>query len=153
MKALETLIPPPVVALIFAGLMWWSASLTPIVDMDSSLQIGLISLFMALGAMFSLTGVLTFRKARTTVNPHKPHEASKLVISGIYRMTRNPMYVGLAFVLSAWGVYLGSLVSFAGVLGYVVYIHGLQILPEERALIKLFGEEYREYQSKVRRWL
>jgi protein-S-isoprenylcysteine O-methyltransferase Ste14 len=153
MKTLETLIPPPVVALVFAVLMWWLASYDPIIDMDWSLKLGIALVFLLLGMIFSLSGVLTFRKAKTTVNPKKPHEASTLVNTGIYQLTRNPMYVGLAFGLSGWAIYLNSLASLLGVIGYVLYIHGFQILPEERALIKLFGQEYEEYKSRVRRWL
>ena len=153
MKTLETLIPPPVVALVFAMLMWWLASYEPIIDVGRSLKLGIALVFLLLGVIFSFSGVLTFRKAKTTVNPHKPHQTSTLVNTGIYQVTRNPMYVGLAFVLCGWAIYLNSPVSLLGVIGYVLYIHGFQILPEERALIKLFGQEYEAYKSRVRRWL
>jgi len=63
------------------------------------------------------------------------------------------MYVGLVFVLNGWCIYLNSPAALVGVAGFILYIHALQILPEERMLITLFGEEYIEYQSRVRRWL
>ena len=153
MKALETRVPPPIVAFIFAALMWGLARYAPVFNIQLPLKVFIVSALAAMGALCSLTGALTFRRAKTTIDPMKPHEASILVCTGIYRVTRNPMYLGLAFVLTAWAVYLNSLEALIGVLGFLLYIHGFQILPEERALIEVFGEEYREYQSRVRRWL
>jgi protein-S-isoprenylcysteine O-methyltransferase Ste14 len=153
MKALENKIPPPFVASIFGILIWWLAGLVPEWEIDSLLKILLVSLLLALGAFFSLSGILNFRRVKTTANPLSPHKASTLVSTGIYRITRNPMYVGLAFVLSGWGFYLNSPASLLGVVGYILYIHYLQVIPEERALLKLFGEEYDEYRSRVNRWL
>jgi protein-S-isoprenylcysteine O-methyltransferase Ste14 len=152
-KALETRIPPPIVAVGFAALMWALASYAPILNLQLPLKVFIVSTLAVMGALCSLSGALTFRRARTTIDPMKPHEASALVCTGIYRVTRNPMYLGLVFVLTAWAVYLDSLEALLGVMGFMLYIHGFQILPEERALIEVFGEEYREYQSRVRRWL
>ena len=102
---------------------------------------------------FLIAGVVSFRKAKTTVNPLKPEEATSLVNSGIFRFTRNPMYVGFALVLLAWAIYLSSPLSLVGVLGFILYIDRLQIEPEERALNELFGSEFESYRSNVRRWL
>jgi protein-S-isoprenylcysteine O-methyltransferase Ste14 len=153
MKALETRIPPPIVAVIFAALMWGLARYAPVFNVQLPLKVVIVSVLAAIGALCSFTGAMTFRRAKTTVDPMKPHEASTLVCTGIYRVTRNPMYLGLVFVLTAWAVYLDSLEALLGVLGFMLYIHGFQIRPEERALIQVFGEEYQEYQSRVRRWL
>jgi len=153
MKALETRVPPPIVALIFAALMWGLARYTPVFNVQLPLKVFIVSVLAAMGGLCSLTGALSFRRARTTIDPMKPHQASTLVCGGIYRVTRNPMYLGLVFVLTAWAVYLNSLEALLGVVGFMIYIHGFQILPEERALIEVFGEEYRDYQSRVRRWL
>jgi len=149
MKALETRIPPPVIALTFATLIWWMSRYLP----EFMPKMVIVSLLVAIGAIFDLSGLLTFLRAKTTVNPMKPHTSSALVKTGIYKITRNPMYVGLAFVLSGWCIYLNSPTALIGVAGFILYIHALQILPEERMLITLFGEEYMEYQSTVRRWL
>jgi protein-S-isoprenylcysteine O-methyltransferase Ste14 len=105
------------------------------------------------GIGFSVGGVLAFRRARTTLNPTKPEQASSLVRSGVYRVTRNPMYVGLLCVLVAWAVFLSSAWALLGPLIFVLYIGRFQIAPEERALAKLFGSEFADYQAKVRRWL
>jgi protein-S-isoprenylcysteine O-methyltransferase Ste14 len=153
MKGLETLVPPPIVAIVFALLMWGLAHLTPRLDIVDVPRIVAAILLFATGACFELAGLLSFRRARTTFNPMRPQRASALVDTGIYSITRNPMYVGLTLELGAWCCYLAAPVSLLGVLGFVVYIHGLQIRPEERVLIGLFGDEYREYQARVRRWL
>ncbi len=83
----------------------------------------------------------------------KPEAASSLVSTGIYRLSRNPMYVGLVFLLLALLVYLASALSIIGVLVFVLYINAFQIKPEERALMRKFGADFAEYKSRVRRWL
>ncbi|MFK5912883.1 MAG: isoprenylcysteine carboxylmethyltransferase family protein [Woeseiaceae bacterium] len=153
MKALETKIPPPIIALAFATLIWWMASYLPKIEIEFMPKVVIVSLLMAIGAFFDFSGLLKFFKAKTTINPMKPHASSALVNTGIYKITRNPMYVGLVFILSGWCIYLNCPAAMIGVAGFIFYIHAFQILPEERILITLFGEEYIEYQSRVRRWL
>lgn len=153
MKALETRIPPPIIALAFATLIWWMANYLPKIEIEFVPKVIIVSLLLVIGAIFDLSGLLTFRRARTTVNPMKPHTSSALVNTGVYQITRNPMYVGLVFVLSGWCIYLNCPAAMIGVAGFIFYIHAFQILPEERMLVTLFGEEYMEYQSRVRRWL
>jgi protein-S-isoprenylcysteine O-methyltransferase Ste14 len=100
-----------------------------------------------------VAGVLAFRRARTTINPTQPQLTSSLVSSGIYTVTRNPMYVGLLLVLVAWAIVLSSAWALLGPVAYFFYIGRFQIAPEERALATLFGAEYAAYTSRVRRWL
>ena len=153
MQLLENKIPPPVVAVIFGLAMWGiSASASGIEAGESSRVIG-ASAFALIGAFFCIAGVVSFRLAKTTVNPLKPETASSLVSSGIYRISRNPMYVGFALFLVAWAVYLASLWTLVGVFGFVLYINRFQIVPEERALSTLFGADFESYRSKIRRWL
>ena len=105
------------------------------------------------GIAISALGIASFKRAGTTVNPMKPELASLLVSSGVYRLTRNPMYVGLLLVLLAWAMFLAAPLALSGPLAFVLYIGRFQIAPEEVALSKLFGAEYVEYKAKVRRWL
>ena len=100
-----------------------------------------------------LLGVFSFIKADTTVNPIEPEKADSLVDTGVYRISRNPMYLALALALIALSVYLQSLWSLPVVLLFMIYMTRFQIFPEERAMIKLFGEEYIEYMKNVRRWI
>jgi protein-S-isoprenylcysteine O-methyltransferase Ste14 len=153
MKALEVKVPPPAVAAGIAVAMWGASQLAPLLQVPSALRLGAAGAIVSVGIGFSAAGVLAFRRARTTVNPTKPEQASSLVSSGVYRITRNPMYVGLSFVLVAWAVFLSSAWALLGPVAFVLYIGRLQIAPEERALAKLFGSEYADYRAKVRRWL
>jgi protein-S-isoprenylcysteine O-methyltransferase Ste14 len=101
----------------------------------------------------AVAGVLEFRRARTTVNPTTPQAATSMVRSGIYRHTRNPMYLGMLLVLAGWAVWLASLAAVAVLPVFVLYLNRLQIEPEERALASRFGADFEEYRRSVRRWL
>jgi protein-S-isoprenylcysteine O-methyltransferase Ste14 len=153
MASLEVKIPPPAVAAVTAGAMWATSRLAPLLQLPSALRLGAAAAIMLVGIGFSAAGVLAFRRAQTTLNPTKPEQTSSLVSSGVYRVTRNPMYVGLLCVLVAWAVFLSSAWALLGPVAFVLYITRFQIEPEERALAKLFASEYTDYQAKVRRWL
>ena len=153
MHVLEKRIPPPLVASLFALFMWALSRVVPHVEVSDWLRIVITLVMLSLGAVFCLAGVLVFRQAKTTVNPLKPEKASALVSSGIYRVSRNPMYLGFALFLVAWAVFLASPWSLAGVLGFALYMNRFQITAEERALEALFGAEFDHYKSRVRRWL
>lgn len=153
MNGLEHKVPPPVVGLIVAAAMWGASSVGPQLSVPSGARVAMAVLIVAVGIGFDVLGLLAFRTARTTVNPLRPEKASTLVTNGVYRVTRNPMYVGMAFLLLAWAVYLDALLPFAGVVVFVLYITRFQIQPEERVLGNLFGEQYSNYAGRVRRWL
>ena len=112
-----------------------------------SIGVGIIGLFVM------LAGVLSFRRMKTTVNPLQPGAATALVTGGVYRYTRNPMYLGMLLLLIGWAVYLSSPIALIGVLVFWFYISRFQIRPEERALAKLFGDGFSDYASRVRPWL
>lgn len=149
MDWLEHRIPPPLVAII-SGLLMWLA-VRPIAPLGGRLWLTL--LVVLAGAAVCLAGVASFRRARTTVNPLKPESASSLVVAGIYRHTRNPMYLGFAIILLGWCVFLGSALAVLGVAAFVLYIGRFQIRPEERALRELFGAEFEAFCGRVRRWV
>jgi protein-S-isoprenylcysteine O-methyltransferase Ste14 len=153
MESLEAKIPPPLVAAVIGLAMWGVSRVAPLLEIPSALRIGVAAGILLVGIGFSASGVIAFRRARTTVNPTTPERASSLVNSGVYRITRNPMYVGVSCVLAAWAVFLGSAWAGLGAVAFVLYIARFQIAPEERALEKLFGAEYANYRAKVRRWL
>lgn len=153
MRILENKIPPPVVAVIFGAAMWGIATRLPGVEAGESSRAIAAAVVIAIGALFCIAGIVSFRRAKTTANPLKPETASSLVSSGIYRVSRNPMYVGVTLFLVAWAIYLASPWALAGTLGFVLYINRFQIEPEERALTALFGAEFESYRAKVRKWL
>ena len=152
MKALELRIPPPVVGLLVAAAMWGIARALPAVlaVRDPAFAAAVVAL---IGLAFDLAGIVSFYRAKTTINPLRPHKTSSLVSTGVYRVTRNPMYVGLLFLLIAWAIYLSSAWALLGPLAFVLYMNRFQIGPEEKVLGVLFGDEYEEYRRKVRRWL
>ena len=111
-------------------------------------------LFLALiGIVVGAMGIFAFHHASTTVNPFKPTDTSTLVTSGIYRVSRNPMYLGLLLVLSGWAIVLSNLISVTFLPAFVAYMTRFQIAPEEQALLSKFGSEFMEYKKSVRRWL
>ena len=152
MSFLDLLIPPPLVALLAAAAMWGATLVAPSAS-GPSFRVPLAIVLAIAGLALSTSGRLAFRNAKTTANPLKPQAATSLVVAGIYKATRNPMYVGLALVLVGWAVFLWSAWALLGPVGFVAYIARFQIAPEERALAVLFGEEYSAYKSRVRPWL
>lgn len=153
MQALELRIPPPLVALIIAVAMWSASLVSPRLEMAPVFR-GTAVLAVAIAALaFAVAGVMAFRRARTTLNPLEPQGASSLVTSGVYRVTRNPMYLGLSLALLAWAMFLSTGLAFLGPVAFVLYTNRFQIVPEERALAKLFGSAFTDYQTRVRRWL
>lgn len=150
---LENRVPPPVVAATVAALMLGAAWILPLLSFEFQARELLAVAVACAGALVTAAGVLQFLRARTTVNPLKPETASALVATGIYRWTRNPMYLGMAGLLAAWGIWLGSLAALAAVGLFVAWINRFQIAPEERALAARFGAEFAAYRARVRRWL
>jgi protein-S-isoprenylcysteine O-methyltransferase Ste14 len=150
---LELKIPPPLVAAAAACLMWAIAWVLPSLNLALPGRTPAAMVAALIGGLISVAGVIEFRRARTTVNPHRPGTASALVAGGIYRLTRNPMYLGLALVLLGWAIFLANPLSLAILFLFVGYMNRFQIAPEEKALESLFGEASAEYRSKVRRWL
>ena len=138
---------------LIAGGMW-AVSLLPVhLDVPEHVRIfGALTLALVGGGM-TISGARAFRKVKTTINPLTPEKTSSFVNTGIYGVTRNPMYLGLLFVLAGWSVFLACPWSLLGLPGFVLYIGRFQIAPEERMLEKLFGADYSEYTTKVRRWL
>jgi protein-S-isoprenylcysteine O-methyltransferase Ste14 len=146
-------LPPVALVVIAAALMWIASSAIPAFDFFLPAKFFLSVSLALIGALTCLSGVVSFRRAKTTVNPMKPNSTSSLVVSGIYRYTRNPMYLGFALVLLGWAVFLSNLVALALVPAFVVYISRFQIMPEEHVLASLFPHEYPAYQARVRRWI
>ena len=106
-----------------------------------------------LGIVTAAAGVLAFRRARTTVDPLHLDKSTAIVSTGIYRITRNPMYLGMLLAVVGWALFLANPVTLAGPVLFVLYMNRFQIRPEERALAERFGQPYRAYFSGVRRWL
>ena len=153
MSKLELKIPPIGVFLLFAAALWLTAASTAGHAFNDTFRFTFAALATAASAVFGIGGLLTFRKARTTVNPFTPDDSSELVTGGVYRFSRNPMYLALLLLLLALGLLLSNLYSLALALLFVPYMNRFQIRPEERAMEKVFGEAFECYRKKVRRWV
>jgi protein-S-isoprenylcysteine O-methyltransferase Ste14 len=151
--ALELKIPPVVLVIIIALLMWLGAAYFPAFNFKIRFQPIVGSLAGLLGIIICTLGIVEFRRAKTTVNPTKPGSSSSLVRSGIYRHTRNPMYLGFLFILAGWSALTANVLSCLGLPVFVFYMNRFQIKPEERALTSIFGDEFKAYYSSVRRWI
>ena len=152
MSALELKVPPPIVTLVLALLMWLTPAVAGRVPLPNPAPGRSARGLVCGGPGHSHAGMRAFRRAKTTVNPVKAGLASSLVIRGVYRHTRNPMYVGLLVTLLAWAVFLANPLAVLWAVVYVLYITRFQIIPEERVLASLFGAEYEAYKGRVRRW-
>ena len=153
MNWLELKVPPPLVALLFGFFMWLAAPWVAPFDAPFGLRVGIALILVCAGLVFGVGAMVSFSRAKTTMNPLKPDTASSLVTGGVFRYTRNPMYLSLLLYLLGWALYLSSWLALLFLPVFVLYINRFQIVPEERALSALFGQEFAAYQGRVRRWL
>lgn len=150
---MKLLIPPPLQAIICAACMWAIASPFPNLNFTFAFQQPLAILICIIGIGIDLVSVGLFARTKTTVSPFSPDKTSQLVISGLYQYTRNPMYLGMALILTGLAIWLGNAAAFIMVPIFIWFITVLQIIPEEEILLEKFGEEYGDYKMRVRRWL
>ena len=150
---LEHKIPPPIVMLTSLAGVYLSSQTSSLsaLTIEAPLWLSIATAVLGLGIM--LSGALEFRKAKTTVNPLNPEQASELVISGVFKITRNPMYLGMSLIIIAASLALGNLIGLAWMMGFMLYIQVFQIKPEEKAMHKLFGDSFADSCQQVRRWI
>ena len=146
-------VPPLAVGVIAATLGWIAARACPTLTVGHPARPWVAAILVAAGICCSLGGVISFRRARTIVNPLTPEAATTLVRSGVYRFTRNPMYLGFLLFLMADIVWLANAAAFVAAPAFVLYLNRFQILPEEHALRHRFGPTYLSYATQVRRWI
>ena len=153
MRLLETKLPAPVIAAAAgAAMKFYAVTHSIAIDpspwrMDLGITLAVASAILALAALFTLL------RARTTINPLRPSRATTLVTGGVFRFSRNPLYLSLLILLVAYAVRLDSLAVWLGPVLYLLYVTRFQIIPEERVLQERFGESFSTYRSRTRRWL
>ena len=152
-RSLETKIPPPAYGLLTALLMWLCSQHLPALSIAHPVTQTIGIAMMILGVSIDITALGQFIKRRTTPNPFTPEKANTIVVSGLYRFSRNPMYLGLFILLTGWALNLSNLASLACLALFGWLINQMQIIPEERILTEKFGEAYLNYQQQVRRWI
>ena len=153
MRVLELKVPPLAVGVLLAALMWLVSRGVPALTFVFPSRKLLALSFTIAGVIVILVAVASFRRAKTTINPMDPASSSSLVLSGIYKFSRNPMYLGFLLALFGWAVFLSNALAFVFLPAFIFYMNRFQIEPEEKALAGKFGQEFVDYKSRVRRWL
>jgi len=152
MNSLDLKVPPLLLTLLAAVGMWLIASMD-LLPVELQARTLVAGFFATAGVCIAAAGVVAFRRARTTVNPLTPDAASSLIDGGVYRFTRNPMYLGFLLMLLGWSVFLGDAATLPVVALFIWYLNRFQIEPEEKALAARFGDGFARYRRRVRRWL
>ena len=148
---METKIPPPIVTLVFGLLIYFSQGIFPSITNQLTFYVGIF--FMLLGFSILISAVGSFKRSKTTVNPLNPEQATKLVTDGIFKYSRNPMYLGMALVLGSIAIFFNLIGGIILVALFCAYITKFQILPEERAMRDLFSDDFDKYTKVTRRWI
>ncbi|AEJ01104.1 isoprenylcysteine carboxyl methyltransferase [Nitrosomonas sp. Is79A3] len=153
MHRLELKIPPVALVLLFALAMWLVARASPGAGIQIPDREWVALVILIAGFALIIVGASAFISAKTTVNPMTPELATSIVSSGIYKLSRNPMYLGLFIMLAAWVIFLGNILSALLLPLFILCMNRFQIIPEENALLEKFGDGYAGYLKSIRRWL
>ena len=144
-------IPPPLVVLILVISTFFSSKKIDLIQIPFQ---SIISIFiLSIGILILLNPVLKFKKSKTTINPIKFKKVNKLVTSGIYKYSRNPMYLGLLMIVISSSIFYLNIYSILTPLFFYLWINRFQIKREEVFLTEKFGEDYLSYKKKTRRWI
>ena len=145
-------VPPVFIFLLFALLMYLLAKWLPVGYFDFFGRVYVMMALLVVAAIVGVIALIQFFRAKTSVDPANPSKVSSLVTDGLYKYSRNPMYLALLLLLVAWGLWLGNAFNTLLAALFVGYMNRFQVLPEEEALLKAFGKEYQQYLTNVRRW-
>ena len=148
---IKTKFPPPLVALAFGFLINYTKNIFPKIEIKNEIIFG--SFMIISGLIIILSAIILFKKYQTTITPLNPSNATKLITDGIYKFSRNPMYLGLLLVLVGISIILSLTGGFFFILLFILYINLFQIIPEENAMVDLFKDEFLDYKKNVRRWI
>ena len=148
---MKTKIPPPILALMMIGLIYLSSLI--VVPITFNYQGTFSILGIIIGLACAIPSFRLFARYKTTISPLTPSETTALVTEGMYRYSRNPMYLGLLLLTFSSTIWFGTWLGLILNIMFIFLINLLQIIPEEEALQEIFGEEYADYKKKVRRWV
>ena len=153
MNALELKIPPLLLLVVSAVFMWLLAAYAPIVLITFAGQLVIAILLAVVGVQIAIAGARAFHERKTTVNPLKPEASTSLITDGVFKFSRNPIYLGMLLGLAGFAVWLGALTALLVLPMFVVCMNQFQIKPEERSLQRNFGEQFSQYMGHTRRWI
>jgi protein-S-isoprenylcysteine O-methyltransferase Ste14 len=152
-SSLELKIPPDVIWVAVAGLMWLASRVAVGFGAEEPLRRPLALMLIVVGTGLIVAARMALERAGTTWHPTEPGRTTVLVASGVYRLSRNPTYLGMEIVLLSWAVVLASPAAALVSALFVVYVDRFQIRPEESALSVSLGAAYGDYMKRVRRWV
>ena len=150
---MNPIVPPPIIGLVVGLTMWILAKSAVGYSVYFTGQAWAASLIAGTGIAIDLVSIGAFFRHKTTVNPLTPSKTNTLVVEGLYRFSRNPMYLGMLMMLTGWALWLGNPLNVIFLALFVWMLNEVQIKPEERALRDKFGEDYDAYCRRVRRWI
>lgn len=150
---LELKIPPAAVFVFFAVVMGIIAVYFPFFNVQIPFRLILTGFLTVTAVLTGFYSIYLFYRNRTSVSTHEPQKTIKLVTTGPYKHSRNPMYLSLSLVLIAWAIFLSDLLSLMLMPAFYAYITRFQIIPEEREMISKFGKDYEDYTEQTPRWL
>ena len=148
---IKTKFPPPLVALTFGFLINHTKNIFPKIEIKNENFFG--SIMIISGFIIILSAIILFKKYKTTITPLNPSNSTKLITVGIYKFSRNPMYLGLLLVLLGISFMINIIGGFLLIPLFILYLNLFQIIPEENAMVDLFKDEFLEYKKNVRRWI
>ena len=148
---IKTKFPPPLVALTFGFLINYTKNIFPKIEIKNGIIFGYFMIIS--GLIVILSAIILFKKYHTTISPLNPSNATKLITDGIYKFSRNPMYLGLLLVLFGISIILNPIGGLFLIPLFILYLNLFQIIPEENAMVDLFKDEFLEYKKNVRRWI
>jgi protein-S-isoprenylcysteine O-methyltransferase Ste14 len=144
-------IPPPILVLILITSTYFSQNRLEIIYLPYKYSTSILILLV--GFLILINPVFKFIKSKTTVNPVKFKKVNKLVTSGIYKYSRNPMYLGMILIIISTSIFYLNYYSLVTPFIFYFWINRFQIKREEIFLKEKFGKEYLSYMSKTRRWI
>ena len=148
---IKTKFPPPLVALTFGFLINYTKNIFPKIEIRNEIIFG--SFMIIIGLIIILSAIILFKKYKTTITPLNPSNATKLITDGIYKFSRNPMYLGLLLMLLGISIILNLTGGIFLIPLFILYLNLFQIIPEENAMVDLFKDEFLDYKKNVRRWI
>ncbi len=148
---IRTKFPPPLVALTFGFLINYTKNIFPKIEIKNEIIFG--SFMIIIGLIIILSAIILFKKYQTTITPLNPSNATKLITDGIYKFSRNPMYLGLLLMLMGISIILNLTGGVLLIPLFILYLNLFQIIPEENAMVDLFKDEFIDYKKNVRRWI
>ena len=151
MMHIKTKIPPPIVALTFSFLIYYTKDIFPKIEIRYETIFG--SFMIIIGLTIILSAIILFKKYQTTITPLNPSNATKLITDGIYKFSRNPMYLGMLMIIISTSIFYLNIYSILTPFLFILWINKFQIKREEVFLTEKFGKEYLSYKNKTRRWI